>query len=131
MAPVAKVASCERQEELRRPPDPIFPDADRRPPSARTLVVFFPSRSRHTRSLCDWSSDVCSSDLPLSMSHDRYDAIVLDIDNGPTAMVQQPNARLYNPKGIRLMMMALKPGGRAAIWSAAPEIGRASCRERV
>src|SRR5438034_4078063 len=27
---------------------------------------FFSSRRRHTRSLCDWSSDVCSSDLPLS-----------------------------------------------------------------
>src|SRR5438034_7899388 len=27
-------------------------------------VLFFSSRSRHTRSLCDWSSDVCSSDLP-------------------------------------------------------------------
>src|SRR5260221_8071759 len=27
-------------------------------------VFFFSSRRRHTRSLCDWSSDVCSSDLP-------------------------------------------------------------------
>ena len=50
---------------------------------------------------------------------DRYDALLLDIDNGPTAMVQQPNARLYKPAGIRLLMAALKPGGRAAIWSAA------------
>jgi spermidine synthase len=52
---------------------------------------------------------------------DRYDALVLDIDNGPTAMVQQPNARLYNPKGIRRMLSVLKSGGRAAIWSAAPD----------
>src|SRR5438132_10511805 len=29
------------------------------------LVFFFSSRRRHTRSLCDWSSDVCSSDLVL------------------------------------------------------------------
>src|SRR5262252_3495683 len=28
------------------------------------LFFFFSSRRRHTRSLCDWSSDVCSSDLP-------------------------------------------------------------------
>ena len=49
----------------------------------------------------------------------RYDALLLDIDNGPTAMVQQPNARLYRPAGIRLLATALKPGGRAAIWSAA------------
>src|SRR5260221_9515123 len=29
----------------------------------QTSVFFFSSRRRHTRSLCDWSSDVCSSDL--------------------------------------------------------------------
>ena len=50
---------------------------------------------------------------------DRYDALLLDIDNGPTAMVQQPNARLYKLSGIQLLFTALKPGGRAAIWSAA------------
>lgn len=52
---------------------------------------------------------------------DRYDALLLDIDNGPTAMVHQPNARLYRLKGIELMLTVLKPGGRAAIWSAAPD----------
>jgi len=51
----------------------------------------------------------------------HYDALVIDIDNGPAAMVQQPNARLYKPAGIRLLSAALKPGGRAAIWSAAPD----------
>src|SRR5215204_5919565 len=30
------------------------------------FFFFFSSRRRHTRSLCDWSSDVCSSDLPLA-----------------------------------------------------------------
>src|SRR5438034_9033465 len=33
--------------------------------SAEVLRFFFSSRRRHTRSLCDWSSDVCSSDLHL------------------------------------------------------------------
>src|SRR5260221_960776 len=32
-------------------------------PESPRLYVFFSSRRRHTRSLCDWSSDVCSSDL--------------------------------------------------------------------
>src|SRR5215211_8166043 len=32
-------------------------------PEPVTLLFFFSSRRRHTRSLCDWSSDVCSSDL--------------------------------------------------------------------
>src|SRR5947207_11433119 len=31
--------------------------------SGVALEIFFSSRRRHTRSLCDWSSDVCSSDL--------------------------------------------------------------------
>src|SRR5437588_10432078 len=35
---------------------------------ADTFFFFFSSRRRHTRSLCDWSSDVCSSDLPLRSS---------------------------------------------------------------
>jgi spermidine synthase len=52
---------------------------------------------------------------------DRYDALLLDIDNGPAAMVQKPNARLYDRAGIRLMSAALKPGGRAAVWSASPD----------
>src|SRR5260221_10614655 len=32
-----------------------------------TCAFFFSSRRRHTRSLCDWSSDVCSSDLSLNL----------------------------------------------------------------
>src|SRR5260221_5683774 len=32
------------------------------------FFFFFSSRRRHTRSLCDWSSDVCSSDLPEAIS---------------------------------------------------------------
>src|SRR5476649_2967060 len=39
------------------------------------MDFFFSSRRRHTRSLCDWSSDVCSSDLNLS----HYDDSVADI----------------------------------------------------
>src|SRR5260221_7538873 len=35
---------------------------------------FFSSRRRHTRSLCDWSSDVCSSDLPYSAWVIAFDA---------------------------------------------------------
>jgi spermidine synthase len=48
----------------------------------------------------------------------RYDAILLDIDNGPVAMVQKRNARLYADEGIERLLAVLKPGGRAAIWSA-------------
>jgi spermidine synthase len=50
-----------------------------------------------------------------------YDVIVLDIDNGPTAMVQANNAGHYRAQGIQRFFAALKPGGRAAIWSAKPD----------
>lgn len=51
-------------------------------------------------------------------AHAPYDVIVLDIDNGTTAMVKDENHALYREAGLRLIARALKPGGRAAIWSA-------------
>lgn len=51
-----------------------------------------------------------------------YDAIVLDIDNGTTAMVKDENHHLYSDEGMRHIAAALKPGGRAAIWSACPDL---------
>lgn len=50
-----------------------------------------------------------------------YDAIVLDIDNGTTAMVKDDNNQLYSERGMQQIALALKPGGRAAIWSACPD----------
>ncbi len=47
-----------------------------------------------------------------------YDAILLDIDNGPSAMVQEENRRLYSDAGISRLAAALTSGGRAVIWSA-------------
>ena len=53
----------------------------------------------------------------------RYDAVLLDIDNGPDAMVQQQNSRMYAPDGLQRIATVLKPGGRAAVWSARPDHG--------
>jgi spermidine synthase len=50
-----------------------------------------------------------------------YDALVLDVDNGPTAMVQKQNARLYSFKGLQQVASVLKPRGRALFWSARPD----------
>ena len=50
-----------------------------------------------------------------------YDAIVLDIDNGTTAMVKDDNNQLYSEWGLKQIALALKPGGRAAVWSACPD----------
>lgn len=49
---------------------------------------------------------------------ETYDAILLDIDNGPFPLVQGNNLRMYYRRGIQLIAHALKPGGRAAFWSA-------------
>ena len=51
-----------------------------------------------------------------------YDAILLDVDNGPVAMVDANNEQLYSTSGIRLMCRALKKGGRIVVWSARPDL---------
>lgn len=54
-------------------------------------------------------------------NHAPYDAILLDVDNGPTSFVQSKNSRIYNRRGLWLISRALKPGGRVAFWSAVDE----------
>ncbi len=54
-------------------------------------------------------------------SQKPYDAILLDVDNGPTSFVQTKNSRLYNRRGLGLIRGALKPDGRVAFWSAERE----------
>jgi spermidine synthase len=50
-----------------------------------------------------------------------YDAILLDVDNGPDGLVRLANDRLYTPSGLASAGAALKPGGVLAVWSAAPD----------
>jgi spermidine synthase len=50
-----------------------------------------------------------------------FAAILLDIDNGPSAMVQAANSRLYDARGLRLLAAALAPGGRLVVWSASED----------
>lgn len=51
----------------------------------------------------------------------RYDAILLDVDNGPDGIVRDGNERLYTRTGIARARDALNPGGVLAVWSAAPD----------
>ena len=51
----------------------------------------------------------------------RFDAILLDVDNGPTSFVQAKNSRLYNSNGLSLIRRSLRSGGRVAFWSAEKE----------
>ncbi|MEP7210129.1 MAG: spermidine synthase [Alphaproteobacteria bacterium] len=51
----------------------------------------------------------------------RYDAILLDVDNGPSGLTRAANDGLYSMRGLALAKTALRPGGILAIWSAAPD----------
>src|SRR5205085_4282427 len=93
---------------------------------------FFSSRRRHTRFDCDWSSDVCSSDL----------AFERGILPGPRVFASGPAMSVtggYPLSGysweLRMPDGVLKCDGadecRKAVRLQVAEIGRASCRERV
>ncbi len=49
-----------------------------------------------------------------------YDAVLLDVDNGPKALVHKQNSRLYSSDGLAQIALVLKPRGRAVFWSADP-----------
>jgi spermidine synthase len=49
-----------------------------------------------------------------------FDVILLDVDNGPQALAQAKNQRLYGDAGIRACHAALRPNGVLAVWSAGP-----------
>lgn len=54
----------------------------------------------------------------IDREHARFDAILLDVDNGPDGLIQLANDRLYCNWGLRAAHAALRPGGILAIWSA-------------
>lgn len=53
----------------------------------------------------------------IAESAGAFDAILLDVDNGPRPATQQANARLYGPEGSARVARALRPGGRVVVWS--------------
>lgn len=50
-----------------------------------------------------------------------YDAILLDVDNGPGGLTRAANDGLYSPAGLAAARTALRPGGVLAVWSSAPD----------
>src|SRR3712207_6898348 len=89
------------------------------------VYFFFSSRRRHTRYWRDWSSDVCSSDLP---TMDELDAIA---SRGGTARgvptgIRDLDELTNGLQAGQMVVIAARPGVGKAL-----EIGRASCRERV
>src|SRR5260221_3041225 len=103
----------------------------------QTCALFFSSRRRHTRSLCDWSSDVCSSDLMrdgqrriIQISEviglERCDVIGGDhIGFQTDHLANLDNATLSIPHAFYLHDDIQRSDDLGS------KIGRASCRERV
>ena len=57
----------------------------------------------------------------IAAARSTYDAILLDVDNGPDGLSREGNDGLYSPRGLGVAKAALKPGGVLAVWSAAPD----------
>ena len=51
-----------------------------------------------------------------------FDAILLDVDNGPEGLIRKANDALYDAKGLKAIRRALRPGGILAVWSSGPNI---------
>lgn len=52
-----------------------------------------------------------------------YDALLLDVDNGPDGLTRPANDGLYSPAGLARARAALRPGGILAVWSAGADAG--------
>ncbi len=52
-----------------------------------------------------------------------FDAILLDVDNGPDSLTQEGNDELYSMSGVAMIHRALRPGGVVAVWSSSPDTG--------
>jgi spermidine synthase len=73
-------------------------------------------------SLSDPRASIREADVvDLVRSHrSAFDAILLDVDNGPEALIRKANDALYDRKGLQAIHRALRPRGVLAIWSSGP-----------
>ena len=72
------------------------------------------------RPLKDRRVDVVVGDVldTLAASREAFDAVLLDVDNGPDAFTSASNAALYGDRGLAVIRASLRPGGVVAVWSA-------------
>ena len=70
--------------------------------------------------LADKRTRVIQGDVLATLRANRgaYDAVLLDVDNGPAAFTTNFNGTLYANAGVAVARDALKPGGTLAVWSA-------------
>ncbi len=82
-----------------------------------------PMAQVHGTSLDDPRVSIAERDVGglIAAARGDFDAILLDVDNGPDALSRATTGRLYDPEGLRRARSALRPGGVLGIWSAAPD----------
>jgi spermidine synthase len=75
-------------------------------------------------SLTDSRASVRKADVAdlIRSSRSTFDAILLDVDNGPEALAREANNALYGVRGLRAAYAALRPGGVLAVWSSGPDL---------
>jgi spermidine synthase len=73
-------------------------------------------------SLDDPRASIRNADvIEVIQSHpSAFDAILLDVDNGPEGLIRKANDALYDIKGLKAIRRSLRPGGVAAVWSSGP-----------
>jgi spermidine synthase len=73
-------------------------------------------------SLTDPRADIRAADVVeiIKASTSAFDAILLDVDNGPEALIRKANDALYDLKGLQSIRRSLRPGGILAVWSSGP-----------
>jgi spermidine synthase len=102
---------------------------DHSPPDATVVVCeVFPSLLDWNRKLLGYLAREPLEDRRVKVvladvrtlfdGRERFDAILLDVDNGPGALTDSANAALYSSAGIAAAHASLNPGGTLALWSA-------------
>ena len=81
-----------------------------------------PLAAIHGESLDDPRVTIFEGDVatPIGAGPARWDAILLDVDNGPEGLMRKANDDLYDAYGLGEAHTALRPGGILAVWSSGP-----------
>jgi spermidine synthase len=81
-----------------------------------------PMAEMFSGSLDDPRASILTADVAdvIGSHTSAFDAILLDVDNGPEGLIRKANDALYDPKGLKAIRRALRPSGVLAVWSSGP-----------